>query len=1459
MADEGSESPSKTTQAEPATQGTYQDLFQDALERVARLDSNAQFLSVNKQFAELFGYLSSEMIGMSLSELCITEDCSKSIDLFVEMKATGRSEGVFKANTKSGDEFFLKVVLMKGLQKNDSLYFCYCIVDLVNPSELSQEASIQSLQKTELSQSYVPSTILKEHAQYQSLIDGLNAVFWECSYPDFKYNFIGDSLSHVLGYSADEWLGSIKFNSDFIHPEDLQGILDICLASIKQGKDFEISYRIKNKHNQYVWIHENITVIKDENQNVYRLRGVSVDVSTNKVEEQVANNSRKRIFKIFDSIPSPVFAIQLNDGIVTKINPAFTNLTGFQKEDILGRNILDVNIFSDSTFREFSEKLKSEGRIQDKSIEYRNKLDQKDSMTISSIMVVDEKVPYIFSIVTTEQYPNLVNDVPIGNVDIEDIQKLCDILSISISCYDANLKLKFYNDAYSKEFNSSNHLTIGKSLEEIVGSVEFEKLHDFLAIVKKGEHVQFEYAGQGSLKDKFYEVTMIPKMGSNNELLEIYVVSNNITQKRMSQYTEDRLGKILEQSLSEFFVFDIDKRQFTYANSGARENIAYDLNELKNQHYLNILPEFSDEKIEAVIKELQNNESELISINTIINRQDGSFYSADINIQYSEINSVKELIFLVKDVTKQKETETSLKRVDDALSVVEESILFLDKDFKILYANKIYLEMFQCSKNFIENKKMDELWSTDLFNSKIKPYLEKTLEGQIKQDKLRVTLPKGESDISILYSPSRSSDNSINGIVLSIRDVSASENLKNILAQNEERFRLIAMATSDSLYDWNLLTKKVWRNDKDFANLYSSSELADWLTVIHPKDRDSTYESFRDAVNNKENYWNREYRLKQIDGRYITVNDRAYIMYDDYKKPIRVMGSMTDITDKKKVEKALKTSEERFRALYQDNPLMLFSLDKDGIILSLNNHVTSQLGYSEVDILGETIFSIIDKVYIDDVRARINDSLTDIGSIQNAEFEKKVKSGGNIWVRYTIRSIKDNVNDELRILIVCEDISENKRLSEQLSYQASHDSLTGLVNRAEFERRLERVLSSNDKNTAHHALCYLDLDQFKIVNDTCGHLAGDELLRQISGILSNAVRKRDTLARLGGDEFGILMEHCTLEQAQRVANEMRKYIEEFRYIWEGKRFILGVSIGLVPISPGESKSLNSILREADVACYAAKDAGRNRVHIYTPDDPEISGKHGQVQWAAIINQALDEERFVLYHQAIESISPFNKDSKGERFEVLLRMLDEDNKLITPSSFMPSAERYNLAVKIDTWVFNQVLEWMTSNTHRLDDIKMCSINISGHSMNNIQYLDSVLQKLYETNVPPDKICFEITETAAISNISTALSLMQTIKSVGCMFALDDFGSGVSSFAYLKQLPVDYLKIDGSFVRDIADDQVDYEMVRSIKDVAGVMGMKTIAEFVETQEIKQKLHEIGIDYGQGYCISEPKILE
>lgn len=1457
-ADEGSEHQSEEDNKTQSGNQLYQDLFQDTIERVARLDSDAQFLSVNKQFADLFGYHSSEMIGMSLSELCHPDECSKILDLYVEMKSTNRSEGLIKAVRHAGDDFYLRMLLIKGIEKAGSSYFCYCIVDLVSPDERHQEDKVYTEKTLDLGLPFLSGMDLQQREEkIRNLIDGLNAVFWECSYPDFKYTFISRSITQILGISANEWHGTSKFNPDFIHPEDIEQVLESSLFSVKQGKDFELSYRIKNDHNQYVWLQDFISIVHDQNQKAYQLRGVTVDISSSKMSEQIAINSRTRFFNIFDTLPNAVFQIRLNDGIITRINPAFTELTGFSREDIIGRTSSEINFMTDDVSQRLSEEIKNNGRLTEIDVQFSTVQGQASTMCLSSILVIEEKTSYMFSIVSSVGETASISSE--SNFEREKTHLVMDLMSENIAYLDTEYRLKFINDNYNKIFNPENKEIVGKKLSEIIGQEQFDKISGYLSAALDGEQVNFEHLDTDLIPGHFFELSLIPNNVEDDSVQGIFLLSNDITEKKLSKIKEIQLGEILEKSLSEFYILDIESSQFQYANRGARKNTGYSLDELKYQHYSDITPDLDQTSLQKFIADLSTKVTEVISLSTRIKRKDGTYYSADINIQLSDINGKKELVFWVKDMSQQEYAEEQIQRSEKILSSTNDSIIFIDVDFNIQYINKVFLETFGYQKEYILNKNLREIWGEQLFYTSMEQQLEQAFSGRSKQDQLWIPLPAGERRLSIQYSPNFTRDTVISGVVISMRDITELEITKHALSENEERFRLISMATNDALYDWDLDNIKVWRNDKDFANLSSGNELKDWKQNIHPEDRDKVYQSYKDTVNKKEKYWTAEYRTIQIDGSYISVFDRAYILYDDRQKPVRIMGAMTDITDRKKVEQALISSEERYRALYQDNPLMLFSVDSNGVILSLNNNVTDNLGYRETDILGETIYSMIADEFIEIITDAINNTLTNVDTIQKVELQKKHKTGGNIWVRYTIRSINDPLDEKPRVLIVCEDISENKRLSEQLSYQASHDSLTGLVNRAEFERRLERVLNSLEDESAHHALCYLDLDQFKIVNDTCGHIAGDELLRQISGILSNAVRKRDTLARLGGDEFGILMEHCTLEQAQRVANEMRKYIEDFRYIWEGKRFVLGVSIGLVPIQPGGNKNIHAIMREADVACYAAKDAGRNRVHIYTPDDGDLSGKQGQVQWAAIINQALDEERFSLFHQSIETISPFNAQSNGERFEILLRMQDEKDGLINPEAFMTAAERYNLAVKIDTWVFGHVLEWMSENSARIDNLKMCAINISGHSIDNIQYLDFVLQKLYETNIPPEKICFEITETAAISNISTALTLMQTIKSVGCKFALDDFGSGVSSFAYLKQLPVDYLKIDGTFVRDIVDDQIYYEMVRSIKDVAGVMGMKTIAEFVESEDIQNKLLEIGIDYGQGYFIAEPKPLK
>jgi diguanylate cyclase (GGDEF)-like protein len=427
---------------------------------------------------------------------------------------------------------------------------------------------------------------------------------------------------------------------------------------------------------------------------------------------------------------------------------------------------------------------------------------------------------------------------------------------------------------------------------------------------------------------------------------------------------------------------------------------------------------------------------------------------------------------------------------------------------------------------------------------------------------------------------------------------------------------------------------------------------------------------------------------------------------------------------------------------------------------------------------------------------------------------------------------------------------------EMIQHLAFHDALTGLCNRAEFERRLVGVLKSAHADN-QHALFYLDLDQFKIVNDTCGHVAGDELLKQIALLLKGPVRDSDTLARLGGDEFGVLLKHCSLEHAEEVAERMLLLIKDFRFVWLDKAFTIGASIGLVMLD-SSSQTHTELMRAADMACYAAKDKGRGRVQIYHADDAELVQRRGEMEWVAQLQRALQADQFVLHKQCIVAL---NGSAGGPSCEFLVRLKGSDGKLIMPGAFIPAAERYNLMPKLDRWVLTHVFEHLAQQfaAHKAKPDSIYFINLSGATLGDADYLKFVRSALTRTGLPPQAICFEITETAAIGNLSNALSFIQNVRALGCKVALDDFGSGLSSFSYLKALAADYLKIDGAFVRDMLIDPMDAAIVQAINNIGHVAGMKTIAEFVEHTDIKVELANIGVDFAQGYAIHRPESID
>ncbi len=672
------------------------------------------------------------------------------------------------------------------------------------------------------------------------------------------------------------------------------------------------------------------------------------------------------------------------------------------------------------------------------------------------------------------------------------------------------------------------------------------------------------------------------------------------------------------------------------------------------------------------------------------------------------------------------------------------------------------------------------------------------------------------------------------------------------LTESRERYHDIFDNTSDLIQclapDGSFLyTNSTWRQ----AMGYTEQEVRslNLVDILHPESLSCCQERFS-RVKRGEPLINIEFRFITKSGKTIHLSgDCGSITKNG--ETISTRGIFKDITETVKAKDALRTSEARYQALYENAPDLYTTISAAGEVLSINHIGANMLGYAASELIGESAAKVIHPEDQHAVFAYVEKQFRDFTPDSGIEYRKVRKDGTVLWVHQ--RVTLDPLTEVPRLLVVCRDITEKRKLAEQLVHQATHDSLTNLINRREFEHRLQRMLSSACDSLDHHVLCYLDLDQFKIINDTCGHNAGDELLRQIASLLEGQLRSRDTLARLGGDEFAVLMEHCHIEKARDLANKMRETIEGFRFHWRARRFSIGVSIGVVPIR--KEYTIEDVLSLADSACYAAKEQGRNRIYICHEGDHTIAGQVDSMQWVASITDALENDQFRLYAQPIQACCAAEK---GDRYEILLRLQDGE-ETIRPSAFLPAAERFNLSMKIDHWVFDHVIEWLETHENALGRLDLCSINLSALSLCDDAFLQHAIARLASSVIPPRKLCFEITETAAISNFTQAMTFMMEMKRIGCHFALDDFGSGLSSFAYLKDLPVDMVKIDGAFIRNIANNQIDHAMVKSICDIVGKMGKQTTAEYVESAEALTILKAIGVDFVQGHHLGRPVPLE
>jgi len=587
----------------------------------------------------------------------------------------------------------------------------------------------------------------------------------------------------------------------------------------------------------------------------------------------------------------------------------------------------------------------------------------------------------------------------------------------------------------------------------------------------------------------------------------------------------------------------------------------------------------------------------------------------------------------------------------------------------------------------------------------------------------------------------------------------------------------------------------------------------------------------------------------------IWVSTNAQYYRDEHGNIAGVEGTSRDITKIQRTQEELFKEKERAQVTLESIGDGVVTTDVSGSIEYINPVAEQICGWSIESAEGssfEKVFRFLEETTRQPIESPVIQCLEKHHPISSdVNIVLVGKHGREFAVEYSASPIRDRFGGLVGAVVGLHDVTEMRELAQQLTHQATHDALTGLINRREFELRLKQVLVNAHAGGTDHALCYLDLDQFKVVNDTCGHIAGDELLKQVTARLREKVRKADTLARLGGDEFGVLLHDCGLSTAEKVSDDLRKTVKEFRFSWEGRTFEIGVSIGLVPIDTN-SGTLTDVLSAADSACYAAKEQGRNRVHLYQPDDKVLAQRHGEMQWVSRITQALEEDRLMIFAQRIKSL----QNGAIDHWEILVRMQSDDGDIVPPMAFIPAAERYHVMPDIDRWVLGRSFELIAEYTKILGQYApIFNFNLSGQSLSDDTLWKFVIDQIESRTIDPEKICFEITETAAIANLTHATRFIAILTGMGCRFALDDFGSGLSSFAYLKNLNVSFLKIDGAFIRDMVDDPINYAMVESINHVGHTLGIRTVAEFVESAKILQAVEKLGIDYAQGYQIAEP----
>ena len=1049
------------------------------------------------------------------------------------------------------------------------------------------------------------------------------------------------------------------------------------------------------------------------------------------------------------------------------------------------------------------------------------------------------------------------------------LRAIADNMPAYIAYVDRTETYRFTNAGFKTLFGVPHEAFIGRTLSEMMGEARRDELAPYIGEALAGHAVHFERRGMGEHPDSVFVVSYVPDFNAAGGVDGYYVMSLDITARKQAELdlanSERRLRTITDNLPATIVRMDTNLI-CTYANEQMRRLYGIDPALLVGMSHRAFRGEEEWALIGPNVEAALRGEVRRFEVPALVNGRQ-QWVQQNLIPEVDAEGRIVGYLSVTFDITERKLQEEELRK----------SELFLDRTGKMAGVGGWEVDLVTGAVVWSRETRrihgVDADYVPDLQTAFrfYPPEARLTIEDAVRTAMTEgqpwdMELPFVRADGRRIWVRAVGSAEFASGVP--VRLVGAFQDISDKVAQRLEikevndRMALATESGGIGIWELNIATGElIW--DARMYQLFDDvsggrvSPVTLWDQRVHPDDLPGLQEAMRQATSGHR-LLDRDYRVVLEDGATRHLRGTARVMRDADGRPARLIGAAWDITELRELAADLAEDRSLLSVTLESIGDAVITTNARGQITWLNPVAERLTGWTSLEAIGRMltqVFHIVDEQTRepspDPVKAcleqgrRVTDSANTLLLSRN---------GDEFGIQDSIAPIRREDGTVLGAVLVFHDVSEQRRLTGEMSWRATHDALTGLVNRTEFEARIGRLLQAAQDSGGEHALLYIDLDQFKLVNDACGHAVGDQLLQQMARMLTDSVRTRDTVARLGGDEFAILMERCTVDQAQRVAQKLCDRMDDFRFVHENRRFRIGMSIGLVPVDR-RWQTTAAIQQAADTSCYAAKEAGRNRVHTWFDTDVAMRDRQYEMEWVTRIEHALDEDGFVLYAQRLTQLKQAPSAPAGVHAEVLLRMRQSDGPLVAPGAFLPAAERFHLASRIDRWVLRHVVDWMAA----LEDpsrIELLSVNLSGQSVGDKTFHRWALELLGKAGPRIcGVLCLEITETAAVTNIADAAVFIDQVREHGVKVALDDFGAGAASFGYLKTLRVDTLKIDGQFVRDLVDDPLDEVAVRCFADVAKVMGLTTVAEFVDKPAVLERLHAMGVDFAQGFLMHEP----